>query len=260
MAKTNEKKNKVEDSSSELTPILETMKTDSIVQKQRNGQMPIPKEYTHEEILTTSNIYFKSGLAPLHLKNVESVYVAQKWAISIGLDPFLGLRDIFVIDNIPSLRTEAAIAVVKASGFCEYIIQEWEGVQGTDSYTAVCKVKEYGGKEHISRFSVADAKLAGLWEKKTPSGKGSSWVTYRWRMLMYRAVGFALRDIFPHVLRGCRLREEIESYSQYEEVKEMPNGEFKVTKANNYKSGSTKMRDNMSQMPPDDETEYEEVK
>ncbi len=80
-------------------------------------------------------------------------------------------------------------------------------------------------------------------------------------MLMYRAVGFALRDIFPHVLRGCRLREEIESYSQYEEVKEMPNGEFKVTKTNNYKSGTTRMRDNMSELPPeDDEVKFEEVK
>ena len=265
MAKTTEQKNKVEDSANELTPVIESMKSDAQLERIKKFQTGVVKEYTHEEILTLSNIYFKSGLAPSHLKNPESIYISFKWAISLNIDPFLGMRDIFVIDNIPSLRTEAAIALVEMSGFCENIEQYWEGEQGTDSYTAVCKVKAYGRKEHISRFSVADAKLAKLWEKKHQTSKGivdSSWVTYRWRMMMYRAVGFALRDIFPHVLRGCRLKEETETYSQYEEVKEMPNGEIKVVKNNNsnFKSGSTKMRDNMSQMPPEDETDYEEVK
>lgn len=261
MAKTTQKKNKVEDYNNELTPIIESMKPSSQIEHSKKVQQGAVKEYTHDEILTLSNIYFKSGLAPSHLKNPESIYISFRWAISLNIDPFLGMRDIFVIDNIPTLRTEAAIALVEASGFCENIEQYWEGEKGTDNYTAVCKVKAYGRKEHISRFSVADAKLAGLWEKKTPSGKGSSWVTYRWRMMMYRAVGFALRDVFPHVLRGCKLKEEVETYNQYKDVTETPNGEIKVTKVNNFKSGSTRMRDNMNQMPPEDnEVDYEEVK
>jgi hypothetical protein len=263
MAKTTEKKNKVDGSSNELTPVIESMKSTSQIEHSKKVQQGVVKEYTHDEILTLSNIYFKSGLAPSHLKNPESIYISFRWAISLNIDPFLGMRDIFVIDNIPTLRTEAAIALVEASGFCENIEQYWEGEKGTDSYTAVCKVKAYGRKEHISRFSVADAKLAKLWEKKHTTSKGivdSSWVTYRWRMMMYRAVGFALRDVFPHVLRGCKLKEEVETYDQYKDVTEMSNGEIKVVKNNNSKSGSTRMRDNMNQMPPEDETDYEEVK
>ena len=261
MAKTTEKKNKLEDSKNELTPVIESIKSSSQVEHINKAQMGVVKEYSHEEIWTMANIYHKSGLAPAHLKNPEAVYVSLRWAASLGVDMFLGMRDIFVIDNIPTLRTEAALALVEVSGYLEDLEQYWEGEKGTDSYTAVCRVKRFGRKEQISKFSVADAKLAGLWEKKTVNGKGTTWVTYRWRMLMYRAIGFALRDNFSHVLRGAKLKEEVETYEQYKDVTEMPNGEIKVVKNNNnYKSGTSKMRDNMSQMPPDDETEYEEVK
>lgn len=263
MAKVSEKKNKVEEVPNELTPVIDSIKSNAQIEYQKKGKLVAPKEYSHDEIWTMANIYHKSGLAPSHLKNPESLYICIRWAISLQIDPFLGMRDIFVIDNIPSVRTEAAIALVESSGFCSYIEQTWEGEKGTDSYTAVCKVKRIGRKEHISRFSVADAKLAGLWEKKTPSGKGSSWVTYRWRMLMYRAVGFALRDVFPDCLRGAKIFQEVMDYPDYKDVTEMPNGEIKVVKHNNnYKSGTTKMRDNMSELPPDDDenVDYTEVK
>ncbi len=261
MAKVNEKKNKVEEVPNELTPVIESIKSSSQVEHSNKVQTGVVKEYSHEEIWTMANIYHKSGLAPAHLKNPEAVYVSLRWAASLGVDMFLGMRDIFVIDNIPTLRTEAALALVEVSGYLEDLEQYWEGEKGTDSYTAVCRVKRFGRKEQISRFSVADAKLAGLWEKKNPSGKGTTWVTYRWRMLMYRAIGFALRDNFSHVLRGAKLKEEVETYEQYKDVTEMPNGEIKVTKTNNFKSGTTKMRDNMNQMPPEDDTiDYTEVK
>lgn len=236
-----------------------------IQSKKMQGQVPSTKEYSTTEILEMADIYFKSGLAPSHFKSKEALFIAFKWAIALGIDPFLGIRDIFVIDNIPSVRTEAAIAMVEASGFCENIEQYFEGNPFDDTYTAVCKVKRKGRKEHISKFSVSDAKNARLWGKKTNSGKNTSWVEYPHRMLMYRAVGFAIRDIFPDVLRGATLKEEVSDFREFEEVKEIKNekGEItiEVTKKPENKTSVDKRRNVMKDLPPeDDETNFEEVK
>jgi hypothetical protein len=187
-----------------------------------------------------SNIYYKSKLLPEHLTTPESAYIAMRWCLGLGIDPFLGLRDIFVIDGIPSVRTEAAIAMVEASGFCQNIEQYFEGNPFDDSYTAVCKVVRKGRREHVSKFSVKDAKTAGLWGKKTKSGQNTSWVSYPHRMLMYRAVGFALRDIFPDVLRGARLYEEVKDYNSVEIVEEKVTSSGEVNVVVNKKTKSPK--------------------
>ncbi len=79
-------------------------------------------------------------------------------------------------------------------------------------------------------------------------------------MLMYRAVGFALRDIYPDILRGAKIFQELQDFSQYDEVKEMPNGEVKVVKNPNYMSQSERVKNTLSDLPPDEEVNYTEVK
>jgi hypothetical protein len=56
------------------------------------------------------------------------------------------------------------------------------------------------------KFSVEDAKRAGLWGKQGP------WSAYPKRMMQMRARGFALRDAFPDVLKGLITAEEAEDY------------------------------------------------
>jgi len=64
------------------------------------------------------------------------------------------------------------------------------------------------------RFSVEDAKRAGLWGKQGP------WQAYPKRMLQMRARGFALRDAYPDVLKGLITTEEAQDYP--EETKRPP--------------------------------------
>jgi len=54
------------------------------------------------------------------------------------------------------------------------------------------------------RFSVSDAKAANLW------GKSGPWTNYPKRMLELRARAFALRNMFPDVLLGCAIAEELD--------------------------------------------------
>ncbi len=57
--------------------------------------------------------------------------------------------------------------------------------------------------EQSKTFSMTDAKLAGL------LGKSGPWTQYPKRMRQMRARAFALRDVFPDVLRGMPVAEEV---------------------------------------------------
>ena len=59
-----------------------------------------------------------------------------------------------------------------------------------------------GRKPVVAKFSVEDAKRAGLW------GKTGPWQAYPKRMMQMRARGFALRDAFADVLKGLMTVEE----------------------------------------------------
>jgi hypothetical protein len=72
-----------------------------------------------------------------------------------------------------------------------------------DKRTAVVISTRKGSEPLETRFSVADAKLAGLW------GKSGPWSQYPERMLLFRARGFNLRDNFGDVLKGLRTHEEL---------------------------------------------------
>ena len=79
---------------------------------------------------------------------------------------------------------------------------------------AVCVARRKGRAPVTVRFSVEDAKRAGLWGKQGP------WQAYPKRMLQMRARGFALRDAYPDVLKGLISVEEAQDYP--EETKRPP--------------------------------------
>ena len=155
---------------------------------------------TIAETAQLADLIFKSGTAPKGM-NIQAVMIAIMRGCEIGLTPFQALDKIAIVNNRPLLMGEAALALVRSSGKAEYI-KEW--IDGKDdARIAYCEAKR--GKEIITRkFSVADAKKAGLW------GKGGPWSQYPERMLGMRARAFCLRDAFPDCLGGLYLREEFE--------------------------------------------------
>lgn len=119
----------------------------------------------------------------------------------MGLAPMQALQNIAVINGKPSVYGDAMMALVQASPVCEDI-EEYIENEGTPNPVAVCMAKRKGRKPVVAKFSVEDAKRAGLW------GKGGPWTAYPKRMLQMRARGFALRDAFPDVLKGMITAEE----------------------------------------------------
>ena len=136
-----------------------------------------------------------------------SCMLAIQAGCEIGLAPLQALQSIAVVNGRPAVFGDAALAVAKASQVCEYVIEKIDG--DGEQMVATCTAKRRGYPEPtVVRFSVADAKKAGLW------GKTGPWTQYPKRMLQMRARGFALRDAFPDVLKGLVTAEEAQDYPQ----------------------------------------------
>lgn len=160
------------------------------------------------EAIKFSEMLAKSQMVPKQYQGKpEDVLVAVQWGCEIGLAPLQALQNISIINGKPAVYGDAAMALVLASPVCENIEETIEG-EGTPNPVAVCVAKRRGRSPVVARFSVEDAKRAGLWGKQGP------WSAYPKRMLAMRARGFALRDAFADVLKGLITAEEAQDYPQ----------------------------------------------
>lgn len=156
-----------------------------------------------EEAYRLGKAVCMAGMAPKGMDTPEKCMIAIMQGMEVGLSPMQSLQRIAVVNGRPTIWGDGAMALVRASGVCEYVRETVRG--DGDARTAGCVVKRRGEPEEVTRtFSVADAKKAGLWGKQGP------WTQYADRMLQMRARAFALRDVFADVLGGMYLREELE--------------------------------------------------
>jgi hypothetical protein len=159
-----------------------------------------------EDLYRFAEAVSRTPFAPKDFRTPEAIMIAVQYGLEVGLTPMQSLQSIAVVNGRPSLYGDALVAVVRASGLVEEFEESIEG-EG-DNRVAVCRVKRRGMKAREARFSVTDAKTAGLWGKRSSNGNPTPWVTYPERMLAMRARGFALRDEFADVLRGLIAYEE----------------------------------------------------
>ena len=166
---------------------------------------------TVTEAIQFSQMLANSNMVPKQfMGKPEDVLVCIQWGQELGLAPMAALQNIAVINGKPSVYGDAMMAMVQASPVCEGIEESLED-EGTVNPVAICIARRKGRAPVTVRFSVEDAKRAGLWGKQGP------WQAYPKRMLQMRARGFALRDAYPDVLKGLISTEEAQDYP--EEVK-----------------------------------------
>jgi len=153
---------------------------------------------TFAEALTLSDYLADSSMVPKDFVGKPgNCLVAIQWGMEIGLKPLQAMQNIAVINGRPSLWGDAVIALARNSAVCEYIIETQTATEAT------CRVKRRGEPEQVRTFSMVDAKAAGL------AGKQGPWTQYPKRMMQMRARAFAIRDVFPDVLKGLPVAEEV---------------------------------------------------
>jgi hypothetical protein len=158
-----------------------------------------------DEALKFADYLADSSIVPKDFQQKPgNILVAIQWGMELGLKPMQAMQNIAVINGRPSLWGDAVLALVRASSLCEYVYETFE------NGTATCRVKRRGEEEQIRTFSEADAKQAGL------IGKQGPWAQYPNRMKQMRARAFALRDVFPDVLKGMPIAEEISDHESIE--------------------------------------------
>jgi len=161
---------------------------------------------TIDEAMRLSEMLSKSSMVPrAYQGKPEDILVATIWGREMGLATLQALQNIAVINGKPSVYGDAMMALVQASPHCEDIEEYFED-EGTPNPVAVCVAKRKGRKPVVAKFSVEDAKRAGLWGKQGP------WQAYPKRMMQMRARGFALRDAFPDALKGLITVEEAQDF------------------------------------------------
>lgn len=170
---------------------------------------------TFQDLKDISSFLLASGLAPRGFETAPKIAYAIQRGLEIGLPPLQALESMWINNGKVAIYGDAVPALIYASGKCGEKGMDWgfEGRPYEDSYKAwFYGRRSDNGVECRSEFSVADAKKAGLWGKKGP------WTEYTSRQMMWRAKGFGWRDLWPDVLRGLVIKEELDDYPDNLEI------------------------------------------
>lgn len=171
---------------SELVPI-----------KAASGLVPT----TMAEVMELAGHMASSDMVPkIYQGKPGNVVVAILAGHPLGLNPFAACQSFAVINGTPSLFGDALLGIVKGSGLLASIKEEIS----KDGTIAECRITRRGEDPVCRTFTMDEAKKAGLLGKQGP------WQAYPKRMLQMRARAFALRDVFPDILRGIGIAEEQE--------------------------------------------------
>ncbi len=168
-----------------------------------------------DEAWRMSQFMAQSEMVPKQYHNRPAdVLVGIQYGMELGFAPMQALQSIAVINGRPSVWGDGFMALIIASPLCrdhdEYYEVDGARVEtvdvadlAKDTTAAVATFWRHGKTLPVTRrFSVGQAKKAGLWGKQGP------WQTYPDRMLRWRAVSWAGRDAFPDLLRGITTAEE----------------------------------------------------
>lgn len=174
-----------------------------ISQTERLRECFLPK--SQEQLWKQCQMYAASGMVPNDYRGKpDAIFIAWQMGLNLGItDCITALQNISVINGRPCVWGDMMLALCKGrAAFMEDSHREWWEGEG-DKLTAYVSVRRRGGETQTRAFSVTDAKQAKLW------GKAGPWQQYPKRMLQMRARAFALRDVFPDLLAGMGMAEEV---------------------------------------------------
>ncbi len=176
-----------------------------------------------ENAWKTAEMISKARCIPKEFQgNPSDILVAIQFGHDLGMKPMTSLQNIMIVNNKPSIYGDAMLAVCMA--FPDFIdcIETYDSEKQESS----CTVKRKGREPLTRIFNKKMAEAAKLWGKVSSTGMPSPWVTSPERMLQFRSRSFALRDMFPDVLKGMPTVEEMRDVSP---EKESSNLEIKNT-------------------------------
>ncbi len=174
---------------------------------------------TVSEMIQVSTILFESGYAPSCHKSAKAVFAVLQQGAELGLRPMQSLQGLYSANGHVGIMDKCARGLALSSGKAASIDDRFEG--SNDDLTAICTIHRFmqgmTQTAFTGRFSVADAKRAGLW------GKAGPWTNYPKDMLSHKASARALNAGFADVLIGLPVFEDIQDLPPERKLSENPN-------------------------------------
>ncbi len=158
-----------------------------------------PKNF--QELEHIAQILGKSDIVPKEMiGKPANILLALMFGNEIGLTPAQALQNIMVVNGRPTLWGDAVMGLVESSGQQEWWKDAYNPALDGGTWSFTTKRK---GRDPVTRtFSEKDAVAAKLDKKEGP------WQQYKPRMKFHRARSWALRDVYPDILKGIRVFEE----------------------------------------------------
>lgn len=123
-----------------------------------------------------------------YIGNAPAIAAAIMTGLEVGIGPMQALREIHVIEGKPTLSATMMLALAIRAG----VRHQW---LRADDEEAHLRLTRAGWEPHEQRFTMADAKRAGL------AGRGN-WGKHPAAMLRARCLSAAMRAFCPDVLGG----------------------------------------------------------
>jgi hypothetical protein len=173
-----------------------------------------------EETFRLARGVVEADLAPYALikgktpdKAATAVAVVIMAGAELGLPPMASLRLMTAINNRPALYGDGTIAVIRMRRVAKTLKMGFtpgKSAEFGDDACGWCEAERADtGETARHEFTVGDAKRAGLWDERDKverkgvmSDNDAPWHRYPKRMLMWRAAGYNLRELFADVLTG----------------------------------------------------------
>lgn len=133
------------------------------------------------------------------------IFIKMMKGLEIGLEPVASMDLIDVIQGKPTLKPQGMLALAWGSGLMQSLSITDDGT------TCTVKMQRVGSPAHVETFSAKDADLM----KTKEDGKMISLSQkFNWRgmpvtMRKWRAVSAACRIVFPDIIQGMYIPEEI---------------------------------------------------
>jgi len=147
-----------------------------------------------------ANVLVKSGFMPPYIKTPEQALAVMLTGHELGLPPMQAIRSVTIIKQVPTVKPETMLGmcIQRIPGF------RFQWGECTDKTATITVLRPGMESPFPSKFTMDDAKRAGLLEKE-----GFAWRQYPANMLRWRALGNALHACCGDVLIGVYTPEEM---------------------------------------------------
>lgn len=184
-----------------------------------------------------------ANMVPQSLNTPQKLFVARQLCRELGLPATAAIRQVYVVNGVPTLWGDTPLALVRSKGLLQkideyFVDKDYNRISvknknlSAEIYAAICEIQRKGDEPKEYFFTRDQATAAGLIKKDL-------YTKYFGRMIRMKARGEALKGEFGDVLNGVAMAEyDFDQLNGVRDVTDATKGDT-ASKANELFGNST---------------------